>query len=131
MGVDLAAEVATALAARLGDGVIVSDLRPLSSGASRESWRFSANAPGEPPQPYVLQREMLSGGSGPGAPSGPLGMGFQAPLLVAAGDLGVPVPPVVAAGHMGGLQFLITGWLEGEALPPRLLRDPELAPGRA
>jgi aminoglycoside phosphotransferase (APT) family kinase protein len=131
VGLDLATEVASALAARLGDGVIVSDLRPLSSGASRQSWRFRANAPGEPPEPYVLQREMITGGPGLGTTAGPLGMDVQAHLLVAAGDLGVPVPPVVAAGEMEGRQFLITGWLEGEALPPRLLRDPALAPGRA
>jgi aminoglycoside phosphotransferase (APT) family kinase protein len=58
-------------------------------------------------------------------------MTTQARLLIAAAAQGVPVPVVVASGEMGGRQFIISEWLEGEALPPKLLRDPALAPGRA
>ena len=57
--------------------------------------------------------------------------GGSSRLLLAAGGQGVPVPPVVTTGEMEGRQFLITEWLPGEALPPKLLRDPALAPGRA
>jgi aminoglycoside phosphotransferase (APT) family kinase protein len=131
VGDDLAAEIEAALTPKLGSGVTVSDLRPLSSGASRQSWRFDAGAEGQDRQPYVLQREMVAGGVRPAGSKEPLAMTAQARLLVTAGELGVPVPAVVAAGDMDGLQYLITGWLEGEALPPKMLRDPALASGRA
>jgi aminoglycoside phosphotransferase (APT) family kinase protein len=128
---DLDAEISAALAMTLGDGITVSDLQPLSSGASRQSWRFQAAARGQPARAYVLQREMVAGGAGSGGGSSYLGTGRQAGVLLAAARHGVPVPPVVATGTMAGRQFLVTGWLAGEALPPKLLRDPQLARGRA
>jgi len=131
MGDELAAEIGAALTPHLGTAVAVSGLRPLSSGASRQSWTFEATAPGEPPRSYVLQREMVATGARPDGAGPPLGMGAQANLLVAAHQLGVPVPPVVASGRIQGLEFLVTGWLDGEALPPKMLRDPDLATGRA
>jgi len=131
MGDELAAAIEAALAPILGDGTTVSEPRPLSSGASRQSWRFKAAAPGRPPLPYVLQREMVAGSPRPGGGKGPVGMDIQARLLITAGALGVPVAPVVTSGEMQGLQFMITGWLDGEALPPKMLRDPELASGRS
>ncbi len=127
MAEDLAADIEDIL----GGGTTVSGLTSLSSGASRQSWRFEAARPGDAPQRLVLQREMVAGGIRPGGTKGPVDMGTQGRLLVAAGGLGVPVPPVVAAGEMAGLHFLITGWLDGEALPPKLLRAPDLAAGRA
>lgn len=128
---DVAAALTTTLAPILGDDLTVSDVRPLSSGASRQSWRFRATGRGQASRSYVLQREMVATGSGPGAGDDHLPMGAQAALLLAAGGQGVPVPPVVTTGEMEGRQFLITEWLPGEALPPKLLHDPELAPGRA
>ncbi len=128
---DLAAQISTALAPTLGAGVTVSDVYPLSSGASRQSWRFQAGSQGEAPRPYVLQREMVAGDASSGDRASSLSTTGQAGVLVAAARQGVPVPPVVATGTMAGRQFLVTGWLAGEALPPRLLRDPQLAAGRA
>jgi aminoglycoside phosphotransferase (APT) family kinase protein len=130
MADDLAGDIAAVLVPHLGAGTSVAGLRPLSSGASRQSWRFTATAPGRSPQPFVLQREMVASAARPQLAKAPLGMDAQARLLVAAGELGVPVPPVVTAGTMHGLQFLVTRWLDGEALPPRMLRDPALADGR-
>jgi aminoglycoside phosphotransferase (APT) family kinase protein len=131
MGDDLAAELQNALSTRLGEPVDVSEISPLSSGASRQSWRFIASRAAGPPAAYVLQREMMAGGSRPGGARGPLGMEVQGRLLEAAAARGVPVPQVVASGAMDGRQYIVTTWLDGEALPPRMLRDPALANGRA
>jgi aminoglycoside phosphotransferase (APT) family kinase protein len=56
----------------------------------------------------------------------------QATLLVSAKAAGVPVPNVVAAGTVGGLEpgWLVVERLEGETIPRRLLRDPEWAVAR-
>jgi aminoglycoside phosphotransferase (APT) family kinase protein len=120
-----------ALETHLGEGVEIGAVRPLTSGASRQSLRFEAAGPGQPPHPYVLQREMAPGlGAGP-AETSPLSMRSQAVVLNAARHAGVPVARVVASGEMDGRQFIVSEWLEGEALPPKLLRDPSLRNGTA
>ena len=113
------------IAEALGADAVVSGLRPLSSGASRRSWRFDVAGAGA--GRYVLQQEMAA--ADPDAPADlrPLSMPGQAALMVAAGRAGVPVAPVVASGESEGVGWLICREMDGEALPPRLLRDPELA----
>ena len=130
MGDDLAAGIEAALEPTLGIGVKVTDLRPLTSGASRSSWRFDAAGADGPGRAYVLQHEMLPGLPSGGGESGPLSMKTQARLLEAADRAGVPVARVVASGDLEGRQFIIAEWVDGEALPPKLLRDPDLAAGR-
>ncbi len=131
MGDDPSEGLARALEPHLGPGVEITGVRPLTSGASRQSIRFDAAAPGQPPGPYVLQREMAPGlRTGP-AESGPLSMKSQAVVLKAAREAGVPVARVVASGEVDRRQFIISEWVEGEALPPKLLRDPSLKDGTA
>src|SRR5262245_42994968 len=89
---DLRAQVQAVLAPKFGTGVAVADVRRLSSGASRQTWRFAAASPGQPPRTYVLQREMVAGGPRPGGTPEPLGVTAQARLLTAARQRGVPVP---------------------------------------
>lgn len=125
----------------------VQTVTSLSSGASRQSLRFEARRPGAPAKRYVLQRQVagLAASTETGAlvkATAPLettassettetgiDMAGQAALLRAAGDAGVPVPPVVAAGVRDDVPYLLTEWLPGEALPHRLLRDVDLRPG--
>jgi aminoglycoside phosphotransferase (APT) family kinase protein len=59
-----------------------------------------------------------------------LPIALQAEVLRAARRTGVPVPAVVAVGEDDGRQFMITEWVDGEALPQKVLRDPDLGPGR-
>ena len=115
-----------AIAAAFGTDVAVSGLRPLSSGASRRSWRFEIAGTGG--GRYVLQQEMTA--ADPDAPADlrPLSMPGQAALMEAAGRAGVPVAPVIASGESDGIGWLVCREMDGEALPPRLLRDPALAP---
>jgi aminoglycoside phosphotransferase (APT) family kinase protein len=132
MGDDPSDLVERALTPVLGAGVDVSGLRPLTSGASRQSFRFEA-APADQPdksRSYVLQQEAVRSALRTGAVSGPLPMTTQATVMTAALKAGVPVAPIVAAGEHDDRQYIIAEWMEGEALPPRMLRDPELAEGR-
>ena len=131
MGDDPSEEIIATLESRLGQGVAVSDLRPLTSGASRQSWSFQASQEASPPKRYVLQREMTAAAVAPPGEMGPLSMETQAKVLGAARRGGVPVPEVVASGEVDGRQYIISEWLDGEALPPKMLRDPELASGRS
>lgn len=108
-------------------GAVVSELRRLSGGASRETWSFVASSPGGPERHLILQR--TQGGTSLGGPS----MVGEDVLLAAAERCGVPVPPVVVdtvgcAPSLG--EARITGRVEGEALGPRIVRSPELAPAR-
>jgi aminoglycoside phosphotransferase (APT) family kinase protein len=129
MGDDPSEGLAGALEADLGPGVEITGLRPLTSGASRQSFRFEAAPPGQPTHSYVLQREMAPGMGTAMGNTGPLSMRIQAAVLNAAREAGVPVARVVASGEIDGRQFIVSEWLEGEALPPKLLRDPSLKSG--
>ncbi len=113
---DLAADLTAVL------GAEVSDLRRLSGGASRETWRFTAGG-----RDLVLQRTRAAGGVG--APP----MEVEDALLLAAAAAGVPVPPTVVgaadAGPLGTAR--VTEAVPGEALGPRLVRAERTEAGRA
>lgn len=111
------------LAARLGEllGADVSDLRRLTGGASRETWSFRT---GE--HRRILQRER-SGSLRAGQ------MPREAALVSAAGEAGVPVAEVIAAGAddpVLGAGYLIADFVEGETIARKILRDHEFADAR-
>lgn len=103
-------------------GAEVEDLRRLSGGASRETWRFTAGG-----RDLILQRTRAAGGLG--APT----MEVEDALLAAAADAGVPVPPTVVraadAGPLGTAR--VTEVVPGEALGPRLVRAERSEAGRS
>jgi aminoglycoside phosphotransferase (APT) family kinase protein len=106
--------LAVALAEVLGPPV--AELRQLSAGAHRETWSFVA-ADGTR---CILQR--IPPGDGVHA-----GIEFEARILRAAAEAGVPVARVLALCEPGGpLQTaaLVLEEMPGEALPQRLRRDP-------
>lgn len=113
--------LAAALDAVLGAGP-VADLRRVSAGASRETWTFTVDG-----RALVLRRDP------PGVPR-PVEMIREAECLRAAARAGVPVPAVVATGDgtdVVGTPYLVVGWVAGESLPTRILRDDRWAPARA
>jgi aminoglycoside phosphotransferase (APT) family kinase protein len=100
--------------------------RPVSAGASRQTWSLDVVADDGQVVPLVLQRER------PGSP-GSNAVDVEAQLLRAAHDGGVPVPRLVASDSSGdvlGAPYLLTGRVDGETLPRRILRSPELAAAR-
>ena len=116
---DPTAELAAALATVVG-ATEVTGLARLSGGASRETWRFSADD-----RPLILQRQR--GGD-------IRDMGIEADVVRAAGAAGMPVPTLLASGTgadspLGG-SFMVLTAVEGETIARKILRDAEYAGAR-
>lgn len=110
-----------------GDVVRVANLMQLSGGASRETWSFDALHRCGDRTPLILQRRR------PLAFDEGLSMGTEAAILSAAESAGVPVAHLVAADDTAdalGAPFLVVQRLEGETIPPRILRDERYAEAR-
>ena len=115
--------IAARLAERLRDEwqrpVTVTDIEPVSIGASKAIWRFVAASPGNDPSRLVLRADPVE------APR-PERMALEVAVLTAAHAEGVPVPAVVTSGADNGIgsPHVIMDCVEGETLPQRILRDP-------
>lgn len=111
----------------LGPGVNkVAEIRRMTGGASRETWSFDAREGSGRVRTLILQIER------PGAVNGGGTMTVEAAVQRAARSAGVPVPEVVweSTGSPIGRPFLLLERLEGETIPRRILRAPELASAR-
>ncbi len=107
------------------DDVRIVGATPLSAGASRLTSLLDVVADGGPVVPLVLQRER------PGNVGGSFDV--EAQLLRTAYAGGVPVPRLVAfdaSGKVLGAPFLLTERVEGETIPRRIFRNPDLGPAR-
>jgi aminoglycoside phosphotransferase (APT) family kinase protein len=125
------AALAATLERHLGLVAQVRNLHRLSGGASRETWSFDAVTPGVgnkdgDTQALVLRRD-------PSAVAGAGARATEYELLRAAASAGVRAPEVVLLlddddelGH-----GFVMRRVEGETIPRRILRDPELADARA
>ncbi len=97
----------------------VAQLRRLSGGASRETWRFTADG-----ADMVLQR-VRQGAIG--------GLRCEPAVLVAAHHVGVLVPELVIDGsHRDELErpFMIVRAVEGETIARKILRDEKYSVAR-
>lgn len=97
----------------------VANLRRLSGGASRETWRFSADG-----SDYVLQR--VREGT-------PTGLRSEPAVLAAAFAAGVPVPELVLDGSQRtelDRPFMIVRAVQGETIARKILRDEEFQRAR-
>ncbi len=118
MANDAVAELAEGISGVLG-AASVTQLRRLSGGASRETWRFHADN-----ADYVLQR--VRNGM-------PNGLGAEPAVLRAAFAAGVPVPELVLDGsQMTELErpFMIVRAVGGETIARKILRDEEFSVAR-
>jgi aminoglycoside phosphotransferase (APT) family kinase protein len=109
-------ELSTMLSQLLDDAEI-HDLHRLSGGASRETWRFTADG-----RDLILQRQRA---------------GDQRDMLVEAGVVaaarrgGVPVPELVDARRRDdGMAFMVLEAIEGETIARKIQRDDEYAAAR-
>jgi aminoglycoside phosphotransferase (APT) family kinase protein len=95
----------------------ITDLRRLSGGASRETWRFAADG-----RPLVLQRQR---------PADERDMLGEAAVVRAAHAGGVPVPVLLDARRRDdGASFMILEAVEGETIARKIQRDDEYAAAR-
>lgn len=115
------------IARHLGAGTRVGGLRRLTGGASRETWSCDAVLPGGERRGLILRRDPGRGGVGG------LARATERALLEAAAAADVPVPAVVAglepADGLG--QGFLMERVEGETIPPRILRDEQYAGARS
>ncbi|MGH9234402.1 MAG: phosphotransferase family protein [Acidimicrobiales bacterium] len=119
--------LARLLAPVLGAPVEIDGLTRLSGGASRETWAFTARAPGHEPRELIMRRDPA------GRPGPPGSMAREAHAMRAAGAAGLPVPEVLADddGTELGTAGLVMARVPGETIARRILRDDEFAPARA
>ena len=114
MSHDLSAALATVLGASE-----VSEVVRLSGGASRETFRFTADG-----RPLILQRQR----------SGDIrNMGLEADVLRVAHAAGVPVAELVASStdaSVLGAAFMVLSAVEGETIARKILRDDEFSTAR-
>ncbi len=104
-----------------GPGLTVA---PLPGGASRELWALTpAGAPGPG---WVLRRD-------PAGETPQTSRAAEFAVQRAAFDAGVPVPRPVAAEPAGGrfgTAGMLMAWVDGEAIPRRVMREPGLQAAR-
>ena len=98
---------------------VITNLRRLSGGASRETWAFELDG-----EPLILQQER------PGAMRTGGGMRSEAALLRAAAATGVPVPRLRVDGTQHDPPYIISDAVDGETIARKILRDDEWAPVR-
>ncbi len=95
----------------------VTDLVRLTGGASRQTWRVRVDG-----MPMIVQRQQ---------PESERDMRIEAAVLRAAETRRVPAPRVLACVEAtDGVVTLITGFVDGEAIARRLLRDDEFVGAR-
>lgn len=106
---------------RPGSSVTVAAVDRLSGGASRLTWRVET----DDGTAVIVQQER------PGSGGTSLAMATQTALQRAAGDVGVPVPAVLAEVGEPGSSAVVLEMVAGEALPRRVLEDDTLADARS
>ncbi len=119
--------VLAGLAEHYGPGVRVEGLRRDSGGASRLTSVFEAvTAAGE--RHRLVLRLATPGANDVSSP-----LAREAALMRAAREAGAPVPEIITAGDgsSGGPEHIVMTYIEGETIPRRVLRSPELAGARA
>jgi Predicted aminoglycoside phosphotransferase len=117
--------LAAACARHLPGPFVITDLRRLSGGASRETWAFVATSPDGAREDLVLRRD-------PGAAIGQTDRATEYLLLQAAAAGGVAVPAVrflIDDADDLGAGFVMAR-VDGETIPRKLLRDDEYAAAR-
>lgn len=126
---DLAAAIAAAFP---GAAVAVGGVRRLSAGASRLTFAVEATVDGQPLEAVAQIDRQAPPGEAAADGETARSTAVQAALLHRLADGPVPVPRLLLAddGALLGAPLLLTEAVEGETLPPRILRDPALAAAR-
>lgn len=121
MAIDVAAGVQDALR-NIGINVTVESAQRLTAGASRETFAISGIADDGSARRLILRRDPPGHGDAGR-------MRAEAACLRSARSAGVPVPQLLCSGDAApGIDapFLIMQYIEGETLPHRIHRHPDL-----
>ena len=117
MGTSAVSTELSTMLSQLFDGAEIDDLHRLSGGASRETWRFTADE-----RALILQRQRS---------------GDQRDMLVEAGVVGaarrggVPVPELIEARRRDdGMAFMVLEAIDGETIARKIQRDDAYADAR-
>ncbi|MFM2073689.1 MAG: hypothetical protein RLZZ623_3953 [Actinomycetota bacterium] len=103
----------------LGAAEVV-DLVRLSGGASRETWRFTADG-----RPLILQTQRAGDERD---------MGIEADVVRAAEAAGMPVPSLIASSNRPdelGSSYMVLTAIDGETIARKILRDDEFSGARS
>ncbi len=130
---ELSAKLRAAVASSIGSPGDISELRRLTGGATKATWSFKAKI-GDAVLPLVMQlaSPRQARAEGPLAELPRVTGADDAALMIAAGKLGVPAPPVravLAPEHGLGLGYVMD-FVPGETIARRILREPDFAPLR-
>lgn len=117
MGTSAATTDLTSTLSHVLGGATIDGLHRLSGGASRETWRFTADG-----RPLVLQRQR----------GGDLrDMLVEASVVRAAGEAGAPVPELIDARRSeDGSCMMVLAAVEGETIARKIQRDDRFAVAR-
>lgn len=105
---------------------VISDLRRLPAGASRNTWSFDLTPQTGSVRGLILRMDAPGGFESDA-------MGRETDLMVAAGAVGVPSPAIVASSTEEddlGAAYVVMSRVEGESIPRKILRDAEYAEAR-
>jgi len=103
-----------------GAPCVVSELVPMSGGASRETWSFKSGETGDNIDLFILQRSTLS------VDATDKNFDLEAQVLTAAATAGVRVPKLLAHSATDdplGRPFLLSAHVEGESIARKIQRD--------
>jgi len=123
---EVVAEALTRLAPKLGGaGAVLEAPQRLSGGASMETWAFAVSGP-DGRRDLILRRRPPSAIPAESSDGRAVPLAVEAALIQAAGEAGVPVPPVPhVCGPEDGLgEAYVMGRVEGETLGRKIVGDP-------
>ncbi|MBD2858084.1 phosphotransferase family protein [Spongiibacter sp. KMU-158] len=119
-------KLSTTIAEFVGEAVEISQLQQLTAGAAAQTWRFQASYGGQ------SQTLILRSGIDADQFAGALKKADEAIVINAAVAVGVIAPRILGIlqpGHGLGEGFVME-CIDGESLPPKILRDPTLSAAR-
>lgn len=136
---DVAAKLRDTVVRFLGPPGDILDLRRLTAGATKATWAFTAQI-GDTRQALILQISAAASRQGGSATKSHLAKAVPgklptlagrdgATVMLAAGNAGVPVPPVrvVLTEDCGLGEGCITDFVAGETIARRIIREPGFA----
>lgn len=129
MGEEISQRISAAFAKHCGQPIHVSELTPLTGGASADTWSVTVKAQDQNEQGYILRR---SEGSAENSFSTSISKATEANVQKAATENDVPAPNIhfILDEEDGLGEGYVMGRVDGETIPRKILRDETFANAR-